>query len=348
MPLKTQPPGFLERRNLDLVGKRDLTPDFEPHAWVRNAHAMTIAAAYWPRRFTLPEPQSRMFRVAEDSHLLAACHWQDKKRKDVPVIAIVHGLEGSCDSNYVLGIAEKAYQRGFHVVRLNQRNCGGSERLTPTLYNSGMSDDYRAVLEELAGADGFAQIFFAGYSMGGNLVTKMAGEYADAAPRALRGVCAICPALDLAACADALDKRENYFYQRHFVQGLLARYARKAALFPRIYSRNEFGKIRSVRGFDDAITAPCFGYRDAQEYYESASARKVIAKVRVPMLLITAQDDPFVPYESFLAALVSENPAIQFVAPEHGGHCAFISKHRGTERFWAEARVVDFCDALRG
>ena len=329
------------------MGEKKLIPGFEPHSLLRNGHAMTIAAVYWRRSFPLPRPEARMFRVAEDSQLLAACHWQEGRRKDVPLLAIVHGLEGSCDSNYVLGIAEKAYQCGFHVVRLNQRNCGDSEKLTPTLYNSGMSADYRAVLEALADDDGFTQIFFAGYSMGGNLITKMAGEYGDAPPRALRGICAICPAMDLASCADALNKRENYFYQRHFVKGLMARYARKAALFPKIYSRDGFGKIRSVRGFDDAITAPCFGYRDAQEYYETASARRVVGNVRVPMLMIAAQDDPFVPYESFLAALVADNPAIRFVAPEHGGHCSFISKHGGRERFWAEARVVDFCDGLR-
>src|SRR5712691_2582824 len=322
-------------------------PGFEPHAWLRNGHAMTIAAAYWARRFALPRPEARLFRVAEDSQLLAACHWQEGKGKDAPVIAIVHGLEGSSDSNYVLGIAEKAFQRGFHVVRLNQRNCGGSEKLTPTLYNSAMSEDYRAVLEELAEGDGFSQVFLVGYSMGGNLVTKMAGEYADAAPRALRGVCTICPAIDLAASADALDKRENYFYQRWFVKGLLARYTRKVKLFPKIYSLRGFGKICTVREVDDSITAPCFGYRDAEEYYEAAGARKVVARVRVPMLMITAQDDPFVPYESFLAALVEENPAIQFVAPKHGGHCGFISRYAGAARFWAEARVIDFCEGLR-
>jgi len=308
---------------------------------------MTIAAAYWPRRFTLSIPEKRLFRVAEDSQLLGACHWQPGKKKDVAVIAVVHGLEGSCDSNYVLGIAEQAYRRGFHVVRLNQRNCGGTETLTPTLYNSAMSADYRAVLEELAQGDGFTQVFFAGYSMGGNLVTKMAGEYGEAAPRSLRGVCAICPALDLAACADALQKPENYFYQRRFVKGLMARYTRKAALFPKLYAVDGFSEIRSVRAFDDAITAPRFGYRDAQEYYEAAGARKVVGRVSVPMLMITAQDDPFVPYESFLAAMVADNPAIQFVAPDHGGHCGFISRHRGAQRFWAEARVVDFCEQHR-
>jgi uncharacterized protein len=318
-------------------------PEFKPHPLLKNGHAMTIAAAFWPRKFALPAPEERLFQVEEGSQLMARCHWQPDKRRDSPVLVIVHGLEGSCDSNYVRGIAEQAFQRGFHVLRVNQRNCGGTERLTPTLYNSGMSDDYRAVLEELAGVDGFTQIFFAGYSMGGNLVTKMAGEYGRSAPRVLRGVCSVCAALDLAACADALGKRNNYFYQRWFVKGLTARYSRKMELFPGKYTCDALQRIRTVREFDDAITAPCFGYRDAEEYYETASARKVVARVTVPMLMITAQDDPFVPYESFLAALVNENPAIDFVAPQHGGHCGFISKQSGAERFWAEQRIVDFC-----
>ena len=308
---------------------------------------MTIAAAFVPRSLALPEPEERLFQVDPFSRLLAQCHWQEGKRRDQPVIAIVHGLEGSADSNYVRGIAEKAFHRGFHVVRLNQRNCGGTERLTPTLYNSGMSGDYRAVFEELANGDGFEQIFFAGYSMGGNLVTKMAGEYGDDVPQALRGVCAVCPALDLSACADALERRDNYLYQRHFVKGLMARYARKVQLFPDRYARNGFGRIRTVREFDDAITGPCFGYRDAEEYYEAAGAKKVVADVRVPMLLITAEDDPFVPYVSFLAARVAQNPAIRFLAPEHGGHCAFISNKSGSERFWAEERIVEFCESRK-
>jgi predicted alpha/beta-fold hydrolase len=323
------------------------TVEFEPHALLRNGHAMTIAAAFVPRRFTLPTAEQRLFQVDAFSRLLAHCHWQEGKRRDVPVMVIVHGLEGSADSNYVRGIAEKAFHRGFHVARMNQRNCGGSEALTPTLYNSGMSGDYRAVLEELANGDGFEQIFFTGYSMGGNLVTKMAGEFGDAELRALRGVCAVCPALDLSACADALERRDNYLYQRHFVSGLMARYARKAKLFPDRYSRNGFGRIRTVREFDDAITAPCFGYRDAEEYYEAAGAKKVVGQVRVPMLLITAEDDPFVPYVSFLAARVEQNASIRFLAPPHGGHCAFISHKSGAERFWAEQRIVEFCEEIR-
>ena len=225
---------------------------------------------------------------------------------------------------------------------MNQRNCGGTERLTPTLYNSGLSEDYRAVLLELM-SEGFERIFFVGYSMGGNLVAKMAGELGENAPKELRGVAVVCPALDLSRCADALEERQNYLYQRHFVRGLQERYRRSANCF-RGDPSNGFGPIRTVREFDDAITAPCFGFRDAEEYYEAAGAKKVIGNVRVPLLLITAQDDPFVPFVSFLAARVEENPQVRFVAPEHGGHCAFVSRFAGEERFWAEERIVEFVE----
>ncbi len=307
---------------------------------------MTVAAVFWRRNFSLPHAEERLFRVDPESRLLAHCHWQPQNRAEAPVIVIVHGLEGSSDSNYARGIAETAFHRGYHAVRLNQRNCGGSEALTPTLYNSGMSADYRAVCEELAG-DGFREIFFAGYSMGGNLVLKMGGEYGESFPEALRGICVVCPALDLAACANALERRDNYFYQRHFVSGLLQRYGRKASSMPDRYPQNGFAGIRTVRQFDDVITAPHAGYRDAQEYYDTASAKRVLNRLRVPTLLIAAKDDPFVPYGSILAAGVEKNPAIQFVPPRYGGHCAFISNKSGSERFWAEQRVVDFCDSLR-
>ncbi len=316
--------------------------EFETHRMLWNGHLQTIAGAFLKREFLLPPPEERLFRVDAETQLKGMCSWQPGKRKDAPVIVTVHGLEGSSESNYAIGIADKAYARGFHAVRMNQRNCGGTQRLTPTLYNSGMSGDYRAVLMELI-AEEFEKIFFVGYSMGGNLVTKMVGEFGEAAPKELRGAAVVCPSIDLAACADALEKPENYFYQRHFVKGLMARYRTKAELYPERYSQNGLGRVRTVREFDDVITAPAFGYKDADEYYEAAGAKKVIGDVRVPLLLITAQDDPFVPYESFLRAKAAENRFVHFVAPRNGGHCGFISRLGGAERFWAEERIVEFC-----
>ncbi len=321
----------------------DKTRTFEPHGWLKSGHAQTMVASFIPRKFELRRGEERLFRVDSETQLKGICHWESRQGRDVPVVVIVHGLEGSCDSNYARGIAEKVVAHGFHAVRLNQRNCGGTERLTPTLYNSGLSGDYRAVLMDLLG-EGFQQIFFVGYSMGGNLVTKMAGEFGSNAPKELKGVAAVCPALDLSACAEALEKPENFLYERHFVKALLARYRRKCELFPGRYKHNGLGAIRTVREFDDEITAPHFGFKDAEEYYQAAGAKQVIASVSVPLLLITAQDDPFVPYSSILLARVQENPYVQFVAPQHGGHCGFISRFAGAERFWAEERIAEFVE----
>src|SRR5260370_5878277 len=180
---------------------------FRPHPLLKNGHTMTIVAAFLRRRFVLEHEEERCFQVDADSKILGHCHWQEGKDRDTPVLVLVHGVEGSSASSYMLGIAEKAWRRGFHVIRLNQRNCGGTELLTPTLYNSGMSSDYRAVFEELSSGDGFSRIFIVGYSMGGNLVTKMAGEVGGARPKERRGVAAVCPSINLAACADELERR---------------------------------------------------------------------------------------------------------------------------------------------
>jgi uncharacterized protein len=323
--------------------EREIRP-FEPHPWLKSGHAQTIAGAFARRAFVLQNPEEKLFRVDAETQLKGICHWQPGKGRELPVVVIVHGLEGSCESNYARGIAERGLARGFHAVRMNQRNCGGTERLTPTLYNSGLSGDYRAVLMDLI-AEGFEKIFFVGYSMGGNLVTKMAGELAQAAPPQLRGVAVVCPALDLSACADALEKKQNYAYQWHFVRALMQRYHRKCQLFPDRYTRNGLGPIRTVREFDDAITAPHFGFKDAEEYYQTASAKRVIHKVAVPLLVVTAQDDPFVPYATFLTARVDRNPCVKLAAPQHGGHCGFVSRWSGPERFWAEQRIAEFVES---
>jgi uncharacterized protein len=316
---------------------------FEPHRWLRNGHAQTVVGAFVKRTFLLPAGEQRLFRVDAETQLQATCHWQKEKRRDLPVVVILHGLEGSCDSGYVMGIADKAWARGFHSVRLNQRNCGGTERLTPTLYNSGLSGDYLAVLRELI-AEGFERVFFVGYSMGGNLVMKMAGELGAAAPAELKGIAVVCPAFDLSACADALERPANFVYQRHFVRRLMKRYRGKADLFPERYSKNGFGPIGTVREFDNEITAPCFGFKDAEEYYWTASAKRVVDKVAVPLLLITAEDDPVVPYESFVQAELEKSPCVRFVGTPYGGHCGYVSRFEGRERFWAEQRIVEFVE----
>jgi hypothetical protein len=318
---------------------------FEPHRWLRNKHLMTLAGALLPRRTPgLRRAEDRLFEVEPGTQLLARCHWQREPRRS-PTLALVHGLEGSSESGYIRTLAAQSFAAGFNVLRINQRNCGGTERLTATLYNSGLSADFRAVLLELIECDRLKQIFFAGYSMGGNLILKMAGELGAEAPRELRGVCGVCPTLDLAACVDAIERPENWLYQLRFVRDLKSRMRRKAKLFPGRFELNGLSRVRTLREFDDTITAPCSGYRGAADYYERASAMRVVQRIAVPTLILTSKDDPVVPIESFGVSEIAGNPQIQVRAAEFGGHCAFISRTNGAERYWAEARVLEFCIA---
>jgi uncharacterized protein len=284
----------------------------------------------------------REFEVEPGTRILAKCHWQSEPRLH-PTLVLLHGLEGSSESGYMLGAADKAFRAGFNVLRVNQRNCGGTANLTPTLYNSGLSGDMRALVNELIERDGLPEIFVVGSSMGGNIMLKMAGEFGDAAPEQLKGVIGICPAIDLAACADDLAKFRNLIYSRHFVSSLKQSMKLKAAMYPERYSLEGLNRVRTVRQFDDVITARFCGFRDAKDYYYRASALRVIAAIRVPTLIMTAQDDPFVPFETFQNGNFAANPNVTLIAPKHGGHCAFISREPGEERFWAEARLVEFC-----
>lgn len=327
--------------------------EYSPHPWLHNPHAMTLAGALWPRRAArLPVGEERRFQTEPGTQLLAKCHWQAQLR-ECATLVLVHGLEGSSESGYMLGLAEQAFAAGLNVLRVNQRTCGGTEGLTPTLYCSALSADYRAILFELIERDSLPAIFFAGYSMGGNLVLKMAGELGAGAPPELRGVCGVCPTVDLAACVEALGCPGNALYEWNFVSKLKARLRRKARLFPASVEATAGGpgkftldgleRIRTVWEFDNEVTAPHFGYRGADDYYEQASACRVIDQIHVPTVIITSQDDPVVPVAIFDRAEVRGNPRITVLAPEQGGHCAFISRFSGFERFWAEARVVEFC-----
>jgi uncharacterized protein len=303
---------------------------------------MTVIPRYWPRRGLLTGvPQEvRLFSVDQDTQLLGFCHWQTDRKRAGTVI-LVHGLEGCSGSHYMRAIAGKAWRAGLNVIRLNQRTCGGTEHLTPTLYNSGLSGDYRAVMTELANVDGLEHIWLIGYSMGGNLVLKAAGEAGCSLP-ALRGVLAVCPNIDPSQCIDALEQPRNRLYHDHFLTRLKDRMRRKSALFPGKWDLTDLTRIEMMREFDDLYTAPDGGYSNGADYYNRAGARHVMSQIAVPTLIITAQDDPFIPYRMFTQPSIQGNRAITLVAPTHGGHCGFFQLRRtGEDSYWAENRLVE-------
>jgi predicted alpha/beta-fold hydrolase len=290
----------------------------------------------------------RYFDVAPRTRVLAHCHWQDS-RAERPVLLALHGLEGSSSAHYMRGLADKAFAAGWSAVLLNQRNCGGTEALCDGLYHSGLTADADRVIRELAARDGVRAVVVAGYSLGGNLALKLAGDYGDAPPRELRGVCAVSPVLELSACVRSLERRPNIIYQWNFVRGLKARMRRKDRCTPGRFPVERLPEIRTVRRFDEIFTAPHFGFADAEDYYHRASAMRVIDRIRVPALIITAEDDPFVPVEAFRNPALTGNPCIELIVTRYGGHCGFIEAARnGSDGYWAERRIVEFARRVAG
>lgn len=307
-----------------------------------NGHVMTIAAWARRRRFrALPTPDTRLIAVDAESKVRADCFWQ-ANRADAPTLLCLHGLEGSSEAHYMRGLADKGWQRGWNVVLLNQRNCGGTEHLTPGLYHSGLTADPIAVLRALHAETPISRLVIAGYSLGGNLTLKLAGEAAAGAALPLVAVAAVSPTIDLSLCVDAIEAPANVLYQWNFVRGLKARMRRKAAAWPGRFDISPLGRIRTIRQFDDAYTAPHHGFGTAANYYQQASALRVTQQIAIPALIVAADDDPFVPTSQYMRDEVRSNPNIVVHLERHGGHCGFIGRHAdGYDGYWAEARVVD-------
>ena len=261
-------------------------------------------------------------------------------------LVIVHGLEGSSQSQYVIGTGSKAWRAGMNVVRMNMRNCGGSESLGPTLYNSSMSADVRVIAETLIAEDKLQKLSFAGFSMGGNLVLKMLGEWGSEAPEQVKAGVGISPAMDLAASADALHQAANRIYEWKFLRGLRRRIRRKAELYPGRYDVRYLRGLRSLRDFDDQITARYGGFADAQDYYLRAASSRLLDAIAVPTLVIHAQDDPFIRILPDTSEKLMRNPNITYVETEHGGHCAFLAAANGYDGRWAERQMIAFLERV--
>ena len=321
---------------------------FRPRRFFRNGHLQTILGNYLARIDRMPPAVAQMVEVdaATKSQVLCHCHFQPADvRASRPSVIIVHGLEGSSSSQYVVGNANKLWAAGCNVIRMNMRNCGGTERLSRTLYHSALSGDVEAVMRFFIVRHGLTSISLVGYSMGGNLVLKLVGDLGSSAPKELKCALGVSPAIDLGPSADALHEPINRVYEIKFLRSLLMRYRRKAEIFPELFDASRADNIRSLRGFDDRITAFYAGFTGADDYYYRAAAARVIDRIAVPTLVLHALDDPFVRLTAQSRDNLLTNPHVTYVETAHGGHCAFLSDPDAAandDGYWAEKTLLQF------
>lgn len=307
----------------------------------------TIASFFLPRRIHLPSAEERLVEVEPGINVRCWCYWQDKDeaRQKALTLIVVHGLEGSSESQYMLGVARTGLAAGMNVILMNQRNCGGMDACAPTLYNSGLSGDVASVVRSVLENDGVSRFALIGFSMGGNLVLKLAGEWGSQGPRQFRAVAAVCPAVDLAASADALHEPRNRLYEYYFLIQLFRRIRHKARLFPGKFDVSRLRGVCSLRMFDDRITAFYCGFSGADDYYARAAAANVVDRIAVPALIIHAANDPFIRIQPETVRRIAANPNITYVETADGGHCAFLgirNGHPADDGRWAEREVVEF------
>ena len=322
---------------------------FTPRRFLRNAHLQTLAGNYFPRKAVLTPPEDELVEVepASDgmppSRVLCQSHWQPEAGRDT--ILLLHGLEGSSNSQYVRGNGARFFAAGWNVVRMNMRNCGGTERESPTLYHSGLSGDVLAVVRHFERTRNAQRWSLVGYSMGGNLVLKLAGELGEDAAPLLRAVAGVSPVVDLAPSSDALHEPANRIYEWKFLRGLIQRYAYKCTLYPHIFDPRRSRGVRSLREFDDRVMSPYCGFTGADDYYHRAASARVADRIAIPTLVLHALDDPFIRIIEETRAMLLANPHVHLIETDHGGHCAFLAEAAGYDGYWAEKLLFDFLHA---
>jgi len=309
-----------------------------PPLW-RDGHTQTIASAVLPRRVPA---WSAGERLELDDGDCIGLKWMARRCRQLAVLS--HGLEGSVEAGYMRGLAGTLERAGWDVVGWNYRGCGGVENRLLRSYHSGESDDLRAVAAHVA--RGYERLALVGFSLGGNIVLKAAGE--GGLPASLVAVVAVSAPVDLASSARRLDEEpSNRLYQRRFLRTLVGKTLAKARRFPELGKRlagsDGVRAVRTIREFDERITAPVHGFADAADYYARASARPRLGWLTVPALLLNARNDPLLDPPSFPEELARASTCLHLESPDYGGHVGFLDWRRGRQP-WHERRVVSFLE----
>lgn len=314
-------------------------PPFVPHPWIRNAHLQTIAARFW----SWPRPRLAATYAEVDvgggDRVSVLDSTPPSWRPGDPAAILVHGLGGCARSPYITRVGRRLVDRcGIRVVRMNLRGAGSGFGAARSYYHSGKTDDVRRVAGWLAARAPGSPIVLVGFSLGANLVLKLAGEAADDPVGQLDGVVAANPPIDLEACCRAIQHPRNRVYDRNFVRLLRGEVARLHARFPEL-GPIDLSTAQTLLEFDEAYTAPRNGFRHARDYYRQCSAGHWVRRIQVPGLVIHAMDDPFIPASAFDSFVFPPQVACEMIP--QGGHLGFWS-HRpwDGDRRWLDARIA--------
>ena len=316
-------------------------PLFRPHLLLKGGHAQTLAGVYLPGPRYIYRARQHRVQLADGDQLILHDDCPDGWQPGRRAALLIHGLAGCHESGYMQRIAHKLSTRGVRVFRMDLRGCGAGQELASLPYHSGRSEDAVAALEEIARIAPNSPVTLVGFSLGGNITLKLAGELEDRPCAHLDSAMAVCPPADLAACSRQIQKWPNTLYDRYFVVRLIEQLEARRHLLPREHALPFARQPRNLWEFDNLFTAVVCGFGTAENYYATASSLPLVSRIQLPTMILASRDDPMIPPNGLES--VELPPAVRLHMTDHGGHLGFIGRAGiDPDRRWMDWRVLDW------
>lgn len=318
---------------------------YRPAWWVPGGHAQTLWGKFFRPR---PRIRARVERWDTPDGDFLELYRMEARASGAPRLLLLHGLEGTVRSHYVAPFFEEADRRGWAADLLIFRGCGTELNRAPRFYHSGETTDLAFVLDRLLEEDDHAAIVLAGVSLGGNVLLKFLGERTGTLPSQIKAAAAISVPYDLERGARFISQGFSRIYDRHFLSTLRDKALRKLDRYPELFDRDRLQEARTIFQFDDAVTAPVHGFRDAHDYYSRSSSLRWLAAIRIPTFLLSAVDDPFLPPDVLaeVRQLAAGNPNLALEFTQRGGHVGFVSgPWPWRASYYSEWRACEFLGA---
>jgi predicted alpha/beta-fold hydrolase len=307
---------------------------YKPPLWLRNGHINTFYPYFFRKRIRHNYTRVRYETPDDDFYDVDWLLTKDSKK----LVILLHGLEGSSDSQYIMGTTHALSQNGYNIAAFNFRSCSGEMNQQPALYHSGWTRDLHQLITHAANE--FDEIFICGFSLGGNVTMKYLGDGVYPLSHKIKASAGISVPCDLRAGSIKIMHLKNHFYENKFLETLLAKMKIKQQQFPEVADFSKISKVKTLWDFDEYFTAPIHGFRDAEDYYACCNSLRFLENIKLPSLIINALDDSFLPASSYPYSQAESNENLFLMTPKHGGHVGFTTF--GTSHYWVENEILRF------
>lgn len=308
--------------------------DYTPLFFLKNPHIQTIFPLIIRKKEKINYQRERL--ITKDNDFIDI-DWSKVGSKKTTLI--VHGMEANSNEKSILALVKAFNKRNWDCVCLNLRGCSGEPNLQGYFYHSGATCDIDTVIKNIVKQKKYNEIGLIGLSLGGNLVLKYLGEKKYKIPSVLKKAASISVPCSLNTCCEKIDK--NKTYQKHFLKSLIKKVRIKSKIYPDKICTNNLKYVKSIRTFDDYYTAPLNGFKNSEDYYIKSSSLQFLSRIKIPALILNANDDPLLDEYCYPIEIVKKNKFLHLEITEYGGHLGFILFNKDNE-YYHEKKIISF------